>query len=193
VGQYASVARIRGWQLSNINSWHDSCIPESDFICYVLANTYRITGMVLIGIDYEYLNGKMARTSMERCMSYMSGRRERLLRRSALMKLCPRPEPAPRKERVLPASDPAIAASRAAEAAVTSGSGGAEWHWQAETRFSLWAAESTRLRALGMAAAGDGGTPVRRNRFHKRQVFGDGKRTVNACTPKTQHGIWNIT
>ena len=43
-------------------------------------------------------------------------------------------------------------------------------------------AESTRLRALGMVAAGEGSTPVRRNRFYKNR--GDGKRTNNVCTPR---------
>jgi hypothetical protein len=44
--------------------------------------------------------------------------------------------PAPRKERVLPVSDPAIAASREAQAVAANSNGGVEWLWQVETRFS---------------------------------------------------------
>ncbi len=90
--------------------------------------------------------------------------------------------PAPRKERVLPVSDPANAAGRELEAAATSSNGGADCSGQAATVSESWAAESTRLRALGMVAAGEGSTPVRRNRFYKNR--GDGKRTNNVCTPR---------
>jgi hypothetical protein len=41
-----------------------------------------------------------------------------------------------RKERVLPVSDPAIAASREAQAVAANSNGGVEWLWQVETRFS---------------------------------------------------------
>ena len=114
------------------------------------------------------------------------------------MKSCSRPEPAPRKERVLPASDPASATDRFEQAVAKRFTRN-----QKEMRDDgrpAYARLCLRVGPLkvhafgrGMAATGEGSTPVRRNRFHKRQVFGDGKRTVNACTPKTQHGIWNIT
>ncbi len=90
--------------------------------------------------------------------------------------------PAPRKERVLPDSDPVNSANRAEQVAATSSNGGVHCSGQAATVSESWAAESTRLRALGMAAAGDGSTPVRSNRF--RETQGDGKRTDNVCTPR---------
>ena len=95
---------------------------------------------------------------------------------------CMRTPPTPRKERVLPVSDPAIAASREAEAAATSSDGGAVCSWQVEAVFEDVAAGSTRLWALGMAAAGDGSTPVRKESLLRRPR-GE-KRTVNVCTSR---------
>jgi hypothetical protein len=98
---------------------------------------------------------------------------------------------APRKERVLPVLDPAIAASREAQAVAASSNGGAECWWQVETVFGRWAAGSTRLRALGMAAAGDGSTPVRRESLLRRPR-GE-KRTVNVCTSRRLNHSGELT
>jgi hypothetical protein len=107
--------------------------------------------------------------------------------------------PAPRKERVLPVSDPASATDRFEQVVAKRFTGN-----QKELRDDgrpAYARLCLRVGPLEVHAFGrlEWRPPVKeahrslRNRFQKRRGFGDGKRTVNACTPRTQHGIWNIT
>ena len=82
---------------------------------------------------------------------------------------------------------PVIAADRLVQVAAANSNGGVEWPWQAETLSRSVGRRMYSRPARGMAAAGEGSVPVRKNRLpEERPLTGTSERAhrphADACS-----------